>query len=699
MKKFKFRTYGVEITLIAVSLLVHLYIALRPVDILMNWYTSDDSFYYFKVAANIANGLGSTFDGISRTNGFHPLWMLVCIPVFSLARFDLFLPLRVLILVSAAINAGTAILILHLLRKFLSFATAAAMAVVWTFLPSIHSVVVQNGMESAISGFFLALLIYLAITWRDEPLKIGRLSVLGTVAGLAILSRLDNIFVVLLLGVWFVLSQTSGYLRAVVLSDLVFIFFAGLLGYYFRLLPGPGYVPYSPELTWHLGLSFLLIPVSLFLFDLYRPVPEKISWKFLLRCSLAVALPSALIGIGLLIFPQLGLLATISRSVIPIVFMATWLCILGIRLVAGRLFRHEAYSGNESIRSWGFFEGLLPRTIGYFFPAGLLLGLYMLWSYWYVGIPMPISGTIKHWWGSLSSTVYGSTHHTLLELFGFSGRWNAWSLALSPQTFFANSARLFLQAGPTGTVARILSILLAVVVLVIVILQYKWLSSVIQKMGLLAIFIGLYAQIFEYSSTSYLHVRSWYWVGQMLFTVLCLGLLLECALKSLKMLQLKPYLWPAVMGLVSLAVMASFGGMVAKYFQISNPPGQAGEFMAGIHNVEDFTEPGALIGMTGGGTIGYFIQDRTVVNLDGLINGLEYFRLLRIGKGYLYLDKIGLDYVLGGDEMLNHSDPYRNLFENRLEPLAGGEAAFAEGGTLYRYIPNVDNSVGMEIPR
>ena len=41
----------------------------------------DDSFYYFQIARNLAEGEFSTFDGgITRTNGYHPLWMLLIVP-------------------------------------------------------------------------------------------------------------------------------------------------------------------------------------------------------------------------------------------------------------------------------------------------------------------------------------------------------------------------------------------------------------------------------------------------------------------------------------------------------------------------------------------------------------------------------------------------------------------------------------------
>ncbi len=43
----------------------------------------DDSFYYFQIARNLAEGKFSTFDGgISRTNGYHPVWMLLVTPFY-----------------------------------------------------------------------------------------------------------------------------------------------------------------------------------------------------------------------------------------------------------------------------------------------------------------------------------------------------------------------------------------------------------------------------------------------------------------------------------------------------------------------------------------------------------------------------------------------------------------------------------------
>ena len=43
---------------------------------------TDDAFYYFQVASRMAAGEFSTFDGITRTNGYHPLWLFLITPFY-----------------------------------------------------------------------------------------------------------------------------------------------------------------------------------------------------------------------------------------------------------------------------------------------------------------------------------------------------------------------------------------------------------------------------------------------------------------------------------------------------------------------------------------------------------------------------------------------------------------------------------------
>ena len=61
------------------------YYALSGLDLvgILRDVNNDDSFYYFQIARNLAEGQFSTFDGgITRTNGYHPVWMWLITPFY-----------------------------------------------------------------------------------------------------------------------------------------------------------------------------------------------------------------------------------------------------------------------------------------------------------------------------------------------------------------------------------------------------------------------------------------------------------------------------------------------------------------------------------------------------------------------------------------------------------------------------------------
>ena len=73
----------------------------------------DDAFYYFQIARNLAEGKFSTFDGgITRTNGYHPLWLFLVTPfywmfdkeaaLFAIKAFEIMLVAGGVALVTAA---------------------------------------------------------------------------------------------------------------------------------------------------------------------------------------------------------------------------------------------------------------------------------------------------------------------------------------------------------------------------------------------------------------------------------------------------------------------------------------------------------------------------------------------------------------------------------------------------------------------
>lgn len=67
---------------IFISFVIAVLIAyLLPFQFLLN-FAHDDSFFYIKTASNFSKGLGSTFDGINPTNGYHPLYFILLSVIF-----------------------------------------------------------------------------------------------------------------------------------------------------------------------------------------------------------------------------------------------------------------------------------------------------------------------------------------------------------------------------------------------------------------------------------------------------------------------------------------------------------------------------------------------------------------------------------------------------------------------------------------
>jgi hypothetical protein len=71
--------------LVAASLVPQALKLFLPTGKMLYAFFPDDCFYYYRTALNIAAGTSSTFDGINFTNGYHPLWMLVCVAIAAIS--------------------------------------------------------------------------------------------------------------------------------------------------------------------------------------------------------------------------------------------------------------------------------------------------------------------------------------------------------------------------------------------------------------------------------------------------------------------------------------------------------------------------------------------------------------------------------------------------------------------------------------
>lgn len=95
----------------------------------------DDAFYYFTISRHLARGQGSTFDGLHRTNGYHPLWAIAQTPVHWLTS-DPSTALRLILLLAALVSAVTVVMLFLSVKALAGNRTAFLVAALWGVHPA-----------------------------------------------------------------------------------------------------------------------------------------------------------------------------------------------------------------------------------------------------------------------------------------------------------------------------------------------------------------------------------------------------------------------------------------------------------------------------------------------------------------------------------------------------------------------------------
>lgn len=149
---------------------------------------ADDSFFYLQVGRNFALGQGSTFNRLMPTNGYHPLWMLLCAAVYRVFP-DRILGLHMIAALIVALNIVVLLVAAKLLRRLQAPSWAA-----WTILiPFLFGL--QLGTESSLSAALLVAMLLALYIFFDRPHWATGFA-FNILAAFAVLSRLDSIFVV-----------------------------------------------------------------------------------------------------------------------------------------------------------------------------------------------------------------------------------------------------------------------------------------------------------------------------------------------------------------------------------------------------------------------------------------------------------------------------------------------------------------------
>ena len=196
--------WGVIVVFGAVA---RIWLWLHPVERLIAWTIADDAFYYFKIGENIFRGLGSTFDGLHPTNGYHPLWMLFTVVGFTLFP-DRLAAVRALLFTEVVLDLGAGLTLAYLafrLRRNLTY--ALIIAVLWMLNYRLIATTL-NGMETALSLLLINLSLLSSLLLLERG-TLRRWILFGLVSGLTILARTDNAILVGLLFVALLLTRAD----------------------------------------------------------------------------------------------------------------------------------------------------------------------------------------------------------------------------------------------------------------------------------------------------------------------------------------------------------------------------------------------------------------------------------------------------------------------------------------------------------
>ncbi|MEY3014715.1 MAG: hypothetical protein RIT45_3450 [Pseudomonadota bacterium] len=156
---------------------------------------ADDAFYYFYVAENVWRGWGLSMDGLHTTNGFQPLWMLVCLGLFRL-------PLDARTTVVAAIQVidfalvGVIAALLWQSARRVGGVRAAVMVLGLLGWPRFVNLLL-GGMESAVT-LLAALLAFRELSAGPSLSETGptrRDATVGFLLAMLMLGRLDSVWI------------------------------------------------------------------------------------------------------------------------------------------------------------------------------------------------------------------------------------------------------------------------------------------------------------------------------------------------------------------------------------------------------------------------------------------------------------------------------------------------------------------------
>lgn len=215
-------------------------------------FPADDGFFYPQIAFSLANGDGSYFNDLYLTNGYHPLWMVACMIAESLNPF-------------AKQDVVFILWILQVTFVFLSF--------------KVLEIFFNDNLSGKILSYIIICILFFSLGTlylTEAHLNLLCFSILlwflaanksndwqfGLLFSLVFLSRLDNVFPLAFLGIYYLNQRRWNYITFL-RSGLVILIICGaylLSNYYWfgSLVPISGRIKSSfPHLQTYISFSII----------------------------------------------------------------------------------------------------------------------------------------------------------------------------------------------------------------------------------------------------------------------------------------------------------------------------------------------------------------------------------------------------------------------------------------------------------
>jgi 4-amino-4-deoxy-L-arabinose transferase-like glycosyltransferase len=208
--------------IVGLSLLIRLTVAWVGIPTLIQKTIPDDAFYYFSIARHAALDGSTSINGVTATNGFHPLWLSLISPFYLMLHEDLDLPIHLALTLGAILDT-VAVLLAHRFVRLLTGNSSAALVAALVYGVNPRAILyAANGLETALNVCLVALFLYGYGGIRARGGSLTRYLYLGAVGGLLLLSRTDNVFifsVVFLHATWTAFQR--GELRRLLASQVL----------------------------------------------------------------------------------------------------------------------------------------------------------------------------------------------------------------------------------------------------------------------------------------------------------------------------------------------------------------------------------------------------------------------------------------------------------------------------------------------